>query len=178
MLDEMKMQRNSSIRGFTLLELMIVVVIVGVLMAIAAPGWNNFKNRQALNIAQQEVLGAMRESQKKAIHHRRKWQTSFRENQGRVQWVTHPVGDVPADDHWHNLPRDVKLDKETTLRRAKGVRRVQFDHRGNVNGQLGRLTLSPKDGGSLKRCIVVSTLLGTIRSGENQDRKDRGKSCW
>ncbi len=172
------MKRASSIRGFTLLELMIVVAIVGVLMAIAAPGWNSFKNRQALNAAQQEVLGAMRESQKKAIHHRRKWQTSFREKDGRTQWSTHPAGELPLEGSWNNLPSDVKLDEETTLRRVKGVRRVQFDHRGNVNGQLGRLALSPKDGGSMKRCIVVSTLLGAMRSGEDQARKDNGKSCW
>lgn len=172
------MRRASSIRGFTLIELMVVVAIIGFLMAIAAPGWNTFKNRQALNIAQQEVLSAMRESQKKAIHHRRKWQTSFREKDGRVQWATHPVGEVPQDGAWHDLPKDVKLDEETTLRKAKGVRRVQFDHMGNVNGQLGRLALSPQDGGSMKRCVVVSTLLGAMRSGENQARKDNGKSCW
>ena len=164
--------------GFTLLELMMVVVILGILTAIAAPGWNSFKNRQALHVAQQEVLGAMRESQKKAIHHRRKWQTSFREKDSRTQWSTHPVGEIPLEGAWHDLPRDVKLDEETTLRRVQGVRRVQFDHMGNVNGQLGRLALSPKDGGPMKRCIVVSTLLGAMRSGENPARKDNGKSCW
>ncbi len=172
------MKRASSIGGFTLFELMSVVAIIGVLMAIATPGWNTFHNRQALNVAQQEVLSAMRESQKKAIHHRRKWQASFREKDDRVQWVTHPVGDVPLEASWNNLPRKVKLDEETTLRRVNEVRLVQFNHMGNVNGQLGRLALSPKDGGSMKRCIIVSTLLGAMRSGENQARKDNGKYCW
>ncbi len=172
------MKRSSLIRGFTFIELMVVVAIVGVLMAIAAPAFNSFKNRQALNVAQQEVLAAMRESQTKAIHYRRKWQTSFREKGELLQWSTHPVGELPLEGQWKSLPSDVKLDEETTLRRARGVRRVQFNHMGHVNGQLGRLALSPKDGGSMKRCIVVSTLLGAMRSGQNQARKDNGKSCW
>jgi len=174
----MKIRQTSSHSGFTLLELMIVVSIAGILMAIAAPGWNAFKNRQALNVAQQEVLGAMRESQSKAIRHRRKWQTSFRENNEFVQWATHPAGETIQEGSWQSLPKDVRLDEETTLRLAGGVRRIQFDHLGNVNGQLGRVALSPKSGGSMKRCVIVSTLLGAIRSGENQARKDNGKSCW
>ncbi len=172
------MKRASLTRGFTLLELLVVVTIIALLFGAAVPGWTSFRNRQALNVAQQEVLNAMRESQRKAIQHRRKWQTSFRERDGRTQWATHPVETSPADADWKSLPRDVKLDEETTLRRAKGVRRVQFDHLGNVNGQLGRVTLSAKGGGKTKRCVVVSTLLGAIRSGENHARKDRGKSCW
>lgn len=159
------------------MELMAVVAMVGALMAIAAPGWISFKNRQALNVAQQEVLGAMRESQTKAIHHRRKWQTSFREKRGRVQWATHPVGEVPLKGSWQNLSPNVKLDHETNLRRVKGVRDVQFDYLGHVNGRLGRLVLSPKGGGGMKRCVIVSTLLGEISTGENQARKGKGKSC-
>ena len=171
------MRRASSIRGFTLLELMTVVAILGILMAIAAPGWNSFKNRQALNVAQQKVLMSMRESQAKAIHHKRQWQTSFRQRKGRLQWATHPVGEVPLEGNWQSLPRNVQLDHETTLRRVKGVRHVQFDHKGNVNGRLGQVVLSLKGGGSMKRCVVVSTLLGAIRVEDNQAHTGKGKSC-
>lgn len=169
------MKQASAIRGFTLIELMIVVAFAGALMAIAAPGWYSFKNRQALNTAQKEVLEAMRESQKKAIHHRSKWQTSFRESRGRVQWATHPVGEVPSDGSWQTLPRNVKLARETTLRRVKGVRDVQFDYLGQVHGRQGQLVLSPKNDGSMKRCIAVATLLGEIRTGAIQARPGKGK---
>ena len=174
----MRAKQKNSVHGFTLFELMIVVSILGILAAIAAPSLLAFKDRQSLNVAQQEVLGAIRESQLKAIRHRRKWQTSFREKNDRVQWMTHPVEETIQEGRWKSLPEGVKLDEETTLRLASGVRRVQFDYLGNVNGQLGRVTLSPKSGGSMKRCVIVSTLLGTVRTGENQSRKDNGKSCW
>lgn len=158
---------------------MAAVAIVGVLMAISAPGWQSFKNRQTLNVAQQEVWGAIRESQKKAILHRRTWQTSFRERRGRTQWVTHPAGEAPLEGSWQNLPSNVRLDRETTLRRVKGgVRHVKFDHQGNVEGRLGHLALSLKDGGSMKRCVEVSTLLGAMRSEANQARKGRGRGKY
>ncbi|NJN31579.1 MAG: prepilin-type N-terminal cleavage/methylation domain-containing protein [Synechococcales cyanobacterium RM1_1_8] len=165
--------------GFTLVELMGVVAIAGLLGAIAAPSWISFQRRQELNGAQFEVLSAMREAQIKAIQHRRKWQASFREQEGRVQWATHPAVQTNLSQvDWNNLSPRVQIDPETTLRLSNGVRRVQFDPFGNVNGQLGRLTLSAKGGSVTKRCVVVSTLLGALRAGENRSRKENGRSCW
>lgn len=172
------MRRASAVRGFTLIELLVVMAIALILAGIAAPGWIAFERRQKLNVAQQEVLGAMRKSQRQAIQHRRKWQTSFRELQGRVQWASHPVDQLAAQADWNFLPHHVKLDGETTLRRSRGVHQVQFDHLGNVNGQLGRLTLSAQGAGAAKRCVVVSTLLGALREGKEQAKRDNGKSCW
>jgi prepilin-type N-terminal cleavage/methylation domain-containing protein len=178
LLEVFSVRQASTVRGFTLIELLVVVAIAAILAGIAVPGWVSFERRQRLNLAQQEVLGAMRESQRQAIQHRRKWQTSFRELEGRVQWASHPVERLPAEADWHFLPHHVKLDGETTLRRSRGVHQVQFDHFGNVNGQLGRLTLAAEGGGSAKRCVVVSTLLGTLRNGTERAQLEDGKSCW
>lgn len=170
---------SNSTGGFTLLETMIVVAIVGVLTAIAAPSWLSFRDTQSLNTARSEALSAIREAQTNAIQKRRKWQVSFRELEDRVQWVTHPADIDPNSMlNWKNFPRGVHLDPETTLRTSKGVRRAQFNYLGQVNGQLGRITFSTENSGEVKRCVVVSTLLGTIRTGQNRGRKSNGKTCW
>ena len=165
--------------GFTLLEVMIVGSIIGILVAIAAPSWQTLRDRQSLNAARSEALSAIRNAQKKSIQRREKWQTSFRESEGRVQWAVHPASlDDLASANWNSLPKNVRLDSETTLRSARGVRRVQFNYLGQVNGQLGRITFSTESSGKIKRCVVVSTLLGAVRTGENREKKDNGKTCW
>jgi len=40
---------SSSESGFTLIEVLVVVIIVGILGSIAAPGWLSFLERQRAN---------------------------------------------------------------------------------------------------------------------------------
>ncbi|MBW4581004.1 MAG: prepilin-type N-terminal cleavage/methylation domain-containing protein [Tildeniella nuda ZEHNDER 1965/U140] len=170
--------KRSPIGGFTLLELIVIVVIISILFAIMAPGWTAFLNVQRLNGGQEQVLLAMRDAQSRAKQSRVVWQASFQNPNGVVQWAIHPAGTTPAPSLWRNLDSAIQMDAETTLQQAGGVRRVQFDHEGNVNGQLGRLTLSGKMGGKVKRCVIVSTLLGAIRTGRERTAMQDGKYCY
>ncbi len=170
--------RWSSSTGFTLLELLVIVAISGILVALMAPGWVTFLNVQRLNAAQEEVLQAMYNAQSRAKQNRVPWQASFQSVNGAIQWAIHPANTTPAASLWRQLDNSIKLDDETTLQQSNGIRRLQFDHQGNINGQLGRLTLSSKMGGQAKRCIVASTLLGKLRPGKDHPTKQDGKSCY
>jgi hypothetical protein len=55
---------------------------------------------------------------------------------------------------------------------------MQFNHYGEVNGQLGRITLSTIDQADTKRCVMISTLLGAMRKGEDHVKKKDGKHCY
>jgi hypothetical protein len=58
------------------------------------------------------------------------------------------------------------------------VRRVPFDNLGTVKPPLGRITLSSKSGGKAKRCVFISTILGAMRTAQENPRPDDGKYCY
>lgn len=170
---------NSPSSGFTLLEVLAVTLVIGILSAIAVPSWQTFVNTRRLNTANDEVYRAMRQAQSQAKKEKLTWQTSFRENNGIVQWANHRASVNPANASWNNLDGNVRLDAETTLQQSNGVRRIQFNYMGNVDKPpLGRLTLSSKHGGKAKRCVFVSTILGAMRTSKEQTTAKDGKYCY
>lgn len=78
-------------RGFTIIELLIVIILVGVLSAIAAPGWLAFINNQRLRTSQSQIYGALQLAQSFAKRDKISWQASFRTQGNLVQWAVHPV---------------------------------------------------------------------------------------
>jgi prepilin-type N-terminal cleavage/methylation domain-containing protein len=178
----------ASTAGFTLLECIMVVSMIGILAAIAAPSWSGLVNRQRLNTTQNQVYRAMQEAKSNAIRDKVTWQFSVREipvkGKTVVQWAVHPQSVSPNAANWQSLQPQIQIyAQETTLYTDKKntvpVRRVQFNYIGNTNGQLGQITLTTKNGGKVKRCVYVSTLIGTMRTGkEHSKANDRGKYCY
>lgn len=164
--------------GFTLLEMIGVLFIIGILFAIAAPGWLHLMDTSRLNTAQDEVLQALKTAQHRARLNKATWEFGIRElADGAVQWAIYSEATNPNSAIWNTLDSAIKLDSETTFRRVGGVYRVQFNHLGAVNGQLGRVTLSSKNN-RVKRCVIVSTLLGALRQGRDHARPSNGRTCY
>jgi prepilin-type N-terminal cleavage/methylation domain-containing protein len=166
--------------GFTLVETLVVVAAIGVMAVLAAPGWSAFLQRQKLTVVQGQVHDILRQAQTAAKLNRLKQQVSFRNQGDQIEWVIHPTTVSPSTlTTWQRLEPGVKLDSESRPQPANGIYRIQFNHQGDVNGSLGRITISMVNTPLPKRCVFISTLLGAMRTGESRDRPDsNGMWCY
>ncbi len=171
--------------GYSLTELTFVVLIIGILAAIVAPGWLGFINNQRLRTSNDRIYQAMKTARSNAMRDKITWQASFQKKDQIAQLAVHPETIEPDKANWENLNPSVQIDDETTLYQypsskypSTEIWRVQFNYKGNTNGRLGRITLSLRSGGSAKRCVFVSTLLGAMRTAKNQAKPKSGKYCY
>lgn len=165
-------QRVSGQKGFTLLEVLVVLVSMGVLAAIAAPSWMSFIEENQLNVGRDRLYLGMREAQTKAQAQRTIQQFSVREQDGVVEWGVHPMDVLPNEIQWEQLDsKSIHIDSETTFVSVAGIYYVRFDEQGNPH-RLGRMTLSGNRLSKNKRCIVVSTLIGAMRKAEDKPTPD------
>ena len=169
--------------GFTMVEMIVVIAIVGILAAIAAPSWLALLTRQRVNAAQAEALAVLRQAQANSKREKREWQTCFRDDGTKVMWsvtsATDKCNTVPTAS-WNNLVGEnsdtIAIDTtNTNLPDApSGYYRVIFQYKGLVSdGASTRITFRSRVGSatdnSSKRCVRVETLLGAMSTAQNNE---------
>lgn len=171
--------------GFTLLEALIVVVIIGLMAAIAAPSLLGFLNQRKINLTQGMLYQALRSTQADATQLRHDRRFSLRERNGRIEWASHPES-IPAVQvaTWQPLIDGVILaDIDNTLTKAGGIHYTRFDMYGNLKskaiGEQGTITVTITGQRHTHRCVVVSTVLGAMRKGKGQPRANgNNRFCY
>ncbi|ESA32688.1 prepilin-type n-terminal cleavage methylation domain-containing protein [Leptolyngbya sp. Heron Island J] len=166
--------------GFTLIETLVVVSIIGITSGLAAPAWNVFLEKWRVSEAQSNVYSAIRQTQISALKNRTTWQFSIRKTlSGEIEWAIHPEAGFPIN--WESLGSDtLDIDlADTTLDKRNDVYYVRFNFKGRLASRTRTLTLTSSKVQSLKRCVVMSTMLGVIRLSQEQNQPNRrGRYCY
>lgn len=165
-------QANST--GFTLIEGLIVIVIAGLLAAIAAPSWFEVVQQRKINIAQDMVYQGIRATQADAMQQRHDRRFSIRDRNGRIEWASHPETTLSSQVvAWSPLVEGVVFaDIDNTMLSSGGTYYVKFDMYGNVKANISTVTFSTGGSKQTHRCVVISTMIGAMRKGKGHTQSN------
>ncbi|MBL1178608.1 pilus assembly FimT family protein [Pantanalinema sp. GBBB05] len=182
-----RMQRRRSTAGFTLLEMLVLMIMIGVLFAIAAPGWDALISRQRVSTAREQVVQIIRQAQSDAKTSRMPRLVVFDPNATGIPRVANipytPGTALPVAlnnvGNWQTLgngdikpraiqlastnPSQIVIENDGSIAQPPTVAASQPT---NFKVTISRVN-APGDG--TKRCAIVATLLGAIRQAEGSD---------
>ncbi len=159
--------------GFSLIELIVVLLLVGILSAIAAPGWIAFVNRQQVNKANDAVLAALQEAQREAKNKKLSYSVSFRKNTTTNNVEVAIYRTNPGTPTWKSLGADVGVSSDKFLLGANlssentagsvsytlsASTKITFDYMGTLpNASFGTPTAPSTEPPGLKIVVVPSS---------------------
>jgi prepilin-type N-terminal cleavage/methylation domain-containing protein len=142
-------------KGFTLIEMLLVIVVVGILSAIAAPSLLGLYSRSRLMGSVTETQGALREAQRQAIRKSRNCTVTLDSSANMILGSCLATGNRRLNS--------------VTLRSSTPS--FQFNIKGAITNASGQLLTTPvvivlsSPRSQTLRCLVVSSPLGFIKTG-------------
>ena len=178
--------------GFTMIEIITVVLMIGILAAIALPSWSAFVNRQRINKVNDAVLALIQQAQQQAKRQKISYSVSFKVESQIPKAVIHPDSETAASinsNRWQPLGKDIDINPSQitlltnlTARNKAGAsvnssptylntpQTITFDYMGTLPASDSTQTAGFKvvvSSNNLKRCVIVKTLLGAISTDKD-----------
>ena len=148
-------------KGFTLVELMIVIAVMGIMAAIAMPNYRTYMAQRRLNGAARQVMFDLMAARSKAVSLNQKVKVDFGTNHGYQIWNDADGNGTVAIDEGDNIKKDIHPDYyDVTFSTAAPV----FLPRGTVlPGSNCKITLTNSSGSTYVK--VAST--GRVKIDDN-----------
>lgn len=184
--------KNDHNAGFSLIELLVVILMVGVLAAIAAPSWQTFTTRQRIKSVNTQILQAIKTTQAEAKRNQSDYVLEFNLDGDPLKYSIYKDVELPKLPD--KQPQSLSLDgaiKENMLKiysQVQGTERnkIHFNFNGGLdedklkednieikdtgkNTDGFRVVVYPKDSPDSRNCIIVQTILGATRTAEGTD---------
>lgn len=152
-----------STAGYTLVELLVVVIIVAVLAAIAAPSWLAYATRQRMNAVESDLVQVLKQAQETAISQRRTVTVQIDEAAG--------IPTVSVNGAIQELGPGELRPGMITLDATASTDTVAFDYQGTARGNNSSdipfvVDILPSIGNT-QNCVAVATLLGNIKTANS-----------
>lgn len=155
--------------GFTLLEVLVIALIIGILSSIAAPSWQAFITRQRVRTVNDRVLQTLRTAQSEAKRTKRDVTIVFNTNTSTPP-ADPPTVTIAGNTQQLNTGGEIKAKQillSTKIAPATSANSITFDYQGNLAPGTTPfvVTVAPVGGGT-KQCVIVQTLIGGMRTDE------------
>lgn len=168
-------------KGFTLVEMITAVIIVGVIAAIAAPNLLGMLNQTRVKDGLGQVEGAVREAQKRAINRGKTCKIKFvtKTIDGKSRQTMNVVestdsGETVAAGYYDGcllneriLPIDVAVN-------TGGITKITFSGKGNADAASAGTIVVSHPNTNTQKCLQIEGILGNIITGDYIDTDSDG----